>query len=540
MKKEIAKILEKTNALPVLFIGSGLTRRYLNLPDWEGLLKKYCENKPFEYYNDKASRECRTRPDLRLPTAADFIEADFNEAWYTLDKYADSREKHKSEMEAKISPLKICMPEYFFEKSTQTKEEYADEVEKLKKIGDKNVSCIITTNYDCFLENCFGEDRFKKYIGQDDLLFSTTYEVGELYKIHGCCTKPESIVINADDYNKMAQKSAYLSAKILTMFLERPIIFLGYGINDSDIKTILESISACLENEQLEKLKERLIFIEWNNKPGEKSDCISERKIDSNNGKTISMHNIVLTNYSDLYEAILDNKVKYDIKVLRKIKSQLYELIKENKPTDNLHVATDIEDDNNDIEFVVGVGVYSEYGEVGYRGIKTSEYYYYLLGLAEKPWMVSKLLEEGVPRLPAGRGNIAVCKLIAQCNLPKSINERVLRYYKKNLSDYFSQTERDAIERNGYEKVESIIQYYADNGLYKTLKIIPFIEQDKIDIEDLYQFLVKAEKDNPGLLDNSELAIFERSQYKKCINIWDWLKYHDRAEKKLKEFAISQ
>ena len=189
--------------------------------------------------------------------------------------------------------------------------------------------------------------------------------------------------------------------------------------------------------------------------------------------------------------------------------------------------------------FVVGVGVYSEYGEVGYRGIKTSEYYYYLLGLAEKPWMVSKLLEEGVPRLPAGRGNIAVCKLIAQCNSPKSINERVLRYYKKNLSDYFSQTERDAIERNGYEKVESIIQYYADNGLYKTLKIIPFIEQDKIDIEDLYQFLVKAEKDNPGLLDNSELAIFERSQYKKCINIWDWLKYHDRAEKKLKEFAIS-
>ena len=143
MKKEIAKILEKTNALPVLFIGSGLTRRYLNLPDWEGLLKKYCIGKPFEYYNDKATRECRNNPDLRLPTAADFIEADFNEAWYTLDKYADSREKHKSEMEAKISPLKICMAEYFFEESTQTKKEYADEVEKLKKSEIKMLAVLL-------------------------------------------------------------------------------------------------------------------------------------------------------------------------------------------------------------------------------------------------------------------------------------------------------------------------------------------------------------------------------------------------------------
>lgn len=538
MKKEIARILEKTNALPVLFIGSGLTRRYLDLPDWEGLLKKYCIGKPFEYYNDKARRDCRANPDLRLPTAADFIEADYNEAWYTLEEYADSREKHKADMEAKISPLKICMAEYFLEESTKQKEEYADEIEKLKKIGDKNVSCIITTNYDCFLEKCFGEDRFTKYIGQDDLLFSTTYEVGELYKIHGCCTKPESIVINADDYKKLQQKSAYLSAKILTMFLERPIIFLGYGINDSDIKTILESISTCLENEQLEKLKERLIFIEWNNKPEEKTDGISERKMDSNNGKTISMHNIVLTNYSDLYDAILENKVKYDIKILRKIKSELYELIKENKPTDNLHVATDLEDDVVGIDFVVGVGVYSQYGEVGYRGIKSSEYYYYLLGIAEKPWMASRLLEEGIPRMPAGKGNIAVCKLIVQCTSPKSIGTRSLKYFKKNLLDYLSQTEREMLKKKGYERVDSITDYYAKNGLYRTLQVIPFIEESKINIEELYQFLIKVEKDNPGLLDDSNVSQFERSQYKKCVNIWDWLKYHERAEKKLKDLGI--
>ena len=55
MKKEIAKLLAGSSALPVLFIGSGLTRRYLDLPNWEGLLRKFCV-KPFEYYYGKAEK----------------------------------------------------------------------------------------------------------------------------------------------------------------------------------------------------------------------------------------------------------------------------------------------------------------------------------------------------------------------------------------------------------------------------------------------------------------------------------------------------
>jgi len=123
-------------------------------------------------------------------------------------------------------------------------------------------------------------------------------------------------------------------SRILTLFLERPIIFLGYSVSDPNIRRILRSISECLENSQLEQLKKRLIFIEWTEDP--KAGGISERQFDFDNGKTIIMENIKLSDYSILYSAILDNTVKYDVKALRRIKSQLYELVKTNKPTEKL------------------------------------------------------------------------------------------------------------------------------------------------------------------------------------------------------------
>lgn len=531
MKKEIAKLLSGNSALPVLFIGSGLTRRYLDLPNWEGLLRKFCV-KPFEYYYGKAERACRDQGDMLYPTLADYIEEDFNEVWYTDSNYKQSRELHAEDLKQKISPFKFCIADFIRDSSANIQEMYAEEISKFKAIGSKNISCIITTNYDTFLENSFGQGTFKTYIGQSELLFSTIYEIAEIYKIHGCCTKPESIVINSHDYNIFNQKSAYLSSKILTLFLERPIIFVGYSISDPNIRRILQSVSDCLENDQLEQLKERLIFIEWNSNSSV-SDCINEKLFDFNNGKTITMKNVLLTQYSDLYDAILENKVKYDVKALRRIKSQLYELVKSNKPTEKLYVATSIDDSETDVDFVVGVGVYGKFGKVGYRGLRAEELYLYALGKSELEYDDEMILREAVPSLHNGRSTLPVCQFVSRCQSKDCINDKVKFSLKERFEEILSCGEKKRIEDNGNFKMGNIMDYYNTHGLKQTLSKIPLIAPEDMEPDSLVQFLNKALEDYPDLLAVGKKHQ-SRSQFKKCISIWDWLKYSKAAKNQMK------
>ena len=113
MKNQIAKLLTKTPTMPILFVGSGLTRRYLNLPNWEALLRQFCLSKPYEYYHFQAERESIKGEEMLLPRIADLIEADYNEKWFIDIQFEENRKIHKELVTKKISPFKIEIADFF-------------------------------------------------------------------------------------------------------------------------------------------------------------------------------------------------------------------------------------------------------------------------------------------------------------------------------------------------------------------------------------------------------------------------------------------
>lgn len=69
--ENLTKILKNSKSGPFLFVGSGFSRRYLNLEDWKGLLEKFSlMQKPFAYYLASANGS--------MPLAATKLAQDFN------------------------------------------------------------------------------------------------------------------------------------------------------------------------------------------------------------------------------------------------------------------------------------------------------------------------------------------------------------------------------------------------------------------------------------------------------------------------------
>lgn len=260
----------------------------------------------------------------------------------------------------------------------------------------------------------------------------------------------------------------------------------------------------------------------------EEEESINERQFDFDNGKTISMENVRLYDYSKLYLAILNNTVKYDVKALRRIKSQLYELVKTNKPTERLYIATNIEDKNEDIDFVVGVGVYSKFGKVGYRGIKAEDIYLYAIGESDIQYDDNMILKETIPALYNGKTFWPIRQFVSKCNSIECLNDKVKISLEKSSKDLITRDIKKSIEKNGYIELPCILDYYKKYGLNKTLTRIFKSDITKIDKNDLLEFIKLAIKKEPTLLKGKSHP--SRSNFKKCITLWDMLVFSDLAK----------
>lgn len=101
----------------------------------------------------------------------------------------------------------------------------------------------VTTNWDPFLERAL--DVLVPIVEDRDLAFWDDRK-RQVLKIHGCVTRPYSIVATQSDYDCCMTKNPYIFNKLKDLMVTKTFIFVGYSMRDADFQEVWKGITAAL------------------------------------------------------------------------------------------------------------------------------------------------------------------------------------------------------------------------------------------------------------------------------------------------------
>ena len=351
----------KEHRMPVLFIGSGIPKRYLyNYPDWKKLLETSfykVSNDSFLYqkYYDEFNRKGYSQFEINkaLGTA---VENEFNNAFFE-HKIKIDNEDNPVWVSSGISPYKMYLSKKFKKMSIYSKCKSSEELQEFRKLKNK-VSAIITTNYDQFLEKYIFPDDYTVFVHQSEMFSSQSYNIAEIYKIHGCISDADSIVITEKDYDDFDKNRKLFIAKMLTLFAESPIIFLGYSFTDENVQNIVYDFLSCLSKKDLENIYNHIIFITY--EKGQ-MELVQERNIIiTSTGNHIPITQIKTDNYKKVYEqlnrvtpGVSASRIRETKRIVKKIVDKSVEQGQENSVIVNIE---DLDNISNTKALAIAIG----------------------------------------------------------------------------------------------------------------------------------------------------------------------------------------
>ena len=518
MNKTLKDIVSGFSTTPVLFVGSGLSRRYYDLPDWRNLLKIFASRISSDAFALNAYEDAaKSIADggLIYPIVAELIEKDFNKMWFSNKGRRKLNDYYLELVANGTSPFKaeIAM---FTEENSKQKAEYRDEIDKLRDISKKSISGVITTNYDTLLESLM--DEYKVYIGQEELIFSAIQGIAEIYKIHGTVKDPDSIVINRRDYQRFDEKSSYLAAKLMTIFMEYPIVFIGYSLTDPNIQNIIKSIVNCLSSENIEKLKERFVFVDY--KEGISGVEIAPHSMVFDE-KMLYMTKVSLSDLGLLYDALAEKKSKIPVKILRKFKEELYAYAISNVPTANIRVGSIDDPRIVDEDLVLSIGKVGDFGLKGLSGLSGNEWYRNIV-LGDLSFDADELLQYAFPKLIKQNSNkLPFYKLL------KDATQKFEEVQKVAQEVNFDNIISDSIKNNRkalgrYKSVEEIWKS-EKQSLERATRLIAYLKKEQIGIDELEEVLKRIFEEKPNIFEEERSSV--KTNIRRLIRIYDYLKY---------------
>lgn len=533
IKNELEKRIASFQQLPYLFVGTGFSMRYSHAPSWNTLLfdiweMVYPEKKERDFNKLKQKIEMdivAQRPGLGEeeqkyyvnPILATVIEKEFNARYYSEDGFdmtVFSDEENDDIIDNHYNPFK-----YFVAKKT-SQMKIDDSLQSYKEISSlirnqNKFAGIITTNYDEVLESIFKE--FSVLVGQDSLLMANSLNIFEIFKIHGCCSKPDSIVLTEKDYSDFDKKLKYLSAKLLTIFVEHPIIFIGYGLGDVNIRNIFSEIAECLTSEQLEKIRDNFIFI---------SPAFGKEETYNRNTLTWGRHSIVinefvLEDYEIVYRALSQIRSSMPIKLARKLQDMVCKFVYSAEAQNNILFGDINSPDIDDEKAAVYFGRADTVTQIGFSYFEIDEILEDVL-FDNKPYLINpQLIDKTFKNIRSRSGStlLPIYKYIRKLNYSLSDippNYNIIDSYEDADIRPTTSDIRNLIKRGvTFDSISDIEAAYP-NHIPKQVAHIKKFAKD-ISTEELGEYLKKYYY--------TDVYKTHISLFRKLIALYDYKKY---------------
>lgn len=322
--KNISEVRSKFPLQPIIFAGSGLTIRWANGPSWQGLLKWAVEecpeiDKPFNYFSQQY-------PGQLPKVASALVEPYYQWAW------GEGKSKFSEKFFEVQAPKEIYLKSHICSFIKKLKTEPSSKYEaETKAFSAIRPHCVITTNYDNLVDTLL--PGYQPVLGRG-LITTPFANIGEIYKIHGTAEKPSSIILTEQDYENFSSRRKYLTAKLLTFFSEHPILFVGYSIEDENIRSILSDLDQAMDIPG-EIVKNVFVL------DRRQSDTpAKEKMIQVSASKGVRVNSIETDDFTWVFEAFGHNGPleNFNPQVLRAILARSYHLVRTDIPKQKIEV----------------------------------------------------------------------------------------------------------------------------------------------------------------------------------------------------------
>lgn len=174
-----------------------------------------------------------------------------------IDEFSTYLGINKGNGNSYTSEETLLIPQIFYDEFGKIKY-----YEILNKVFKKELSChkihdylkelspnyIITTNYDTLIEKKLNEG-IKKYdviTREKDLAYSQRDKM--IIKMHGDLTN-RNVVLKKDDYDNYENNFPLITTFVKSLFTTNTILFIGYSLNDVNVKLIMKWIKEILKDD---------------------------------------------------------------------------------------------------------------------------------------------------------------------------------------------------------------------------------------------------------------------------------------------------